>query len=196
MTDVDGQSLWRSVYTSGEGWSKPEPFAGHLSARGAALAAVDGTLHCAHKGQGEPGVEAPVMWTSFTPASVQPFVKALEAAAKPLPEKASEAEAAEREKKIQAASEALATTRKWSPDTETGVSSKLPPALVNDGGTLRLIHQVYRTNYPYYELKEVFLGSKDGAAVWSAPPNGLKYSASWPAAAAFQGTTHLVCQDR
>ncbi|MYS80776.1 hypothetical protein [Embleya scabrispora] len=88
---------------------------------------MDGTVYCAHKGKGEPGIEAPLMWTPFTPAAVQPFVKALETAAEPLPENASEAEAAEREKGIRAASEALAAARKWRPDTAIGVDSPLPP---------------------------------------------------------------------
>ncbi|WP_159028305.1 hypothetical protein [Kitasatospora sp. MY 5-36] len=156
---MNRQSLWWAVYTSGEGWSKPEPFADHLSARGAALAEVDGTVYCAHKGGGAPGFETPVMWTSFTPASVEPFVA---------PE--------------------------WSPDAEVGVSSKLPPALVNDGGTLRLVHQVtVRDNGPHDELREVVLGVKGGAPAWSAPSGALKYRGSWPAAAAFDGKAHVVC---
>ncbi|MYS80775.1 hypothetical protein [Embleya scabrispora] len=66
---------------------------------------------------------------------------------------------------------------------------------MNDGGTLRLVYRAFTTAHPNYELREAVLGSKDGAPVWSAAPNAMKASATWPAAAAFRGTTHVVAQN-
>ncbi|MFD9420598.1 hypothetical protein ACFWC9_38840 [Streptomyces goshikiensis] len=84
----DDQNRRRAIYTTDGGWSPAVAFADHLSIAAPALAEVDGTLYCAHRGarQGDKR-QLPVRWTSFSPASVQPYVDALDEANKSLPEK-------------------------------------------------------------------------------------------------------------
>ncbi|MFJ9080329.1 hypothetical protein ACIRO3_34610 [Streptomyces sp. NPDC102278] len=193
-----GESLWRAVFTSGDGWSPAEPFADHISQRSPALAEVNGTLYCAHQGGlGESGSSiAPVRWTSFTPSSVQPFVQALDKATTALPKNASEEDTAQREKNIRAAAEALAAARKWTKDTPTGVSSQYDCVLVNDNGTLRLIHTHTVTgSNPYTVVQEMVLGTKDGAPVWAEPAQKpLKFRDGDEAGAAvLNGTVHVLC---
>ncbi|MGW7458124.1 hypothetical protein [Streptomyces sp. NPDC054797] len=63
--------------------------ADHVSAAAPALAEVRGILYCAHGGGVEESEDQPpVRRTSFTPSATQPFVAALEAAGKALPEDA------------------------------------------------------------------------------------------------------------
>ncbi|MGW1641557.1 hypothetical protein [Streptomyces lavendulae] len=163
----DDQNLWRARYTAEEGWSPGAVFADHLSVAAPALAEVNGTLYCAHRGARQQGKQQlPLRWTSFTPADALPFVAALEKASKALPEGATEEQAAQRKKNIKAAAEALERARKWrrdayavtadSPlrgfvdelsqeeldnfhDAGSVLRSAETPALVNDNGTLRMV---------------------------------------------------------
>ncbi|MFJ5863810.1 hypothetical protein ACIQEY_05225 [Streptomyces parvus] len=205
MTDTEeqqnDQNLWRAVYTSAQGWSQGTVFAGHLSRSTPALAEVAGTLYCAHLSQEEEQDEeaeeytddAEMRWTSFTPARVKTFVVALEKAAEPLPEKASEQDKRQREARIKAASEALTEARRWAPDVAAGFTSQHPPALIDDNGTLRMIHT--HTRGDNTTLWEREFSGKDGKGAWSEPLN--KLGAKWraPALAVFEGSVHLVCMD-
>ncbi|MFI5765989.1 hypothetical protein [Streptomyces sp. NPDC051563] len=208
MTDTstpqeDDQNLWRALYTADGGWSPAVAFADHLSFAAPALAEVDGTLYCVHRGareEGEGGKVLPVRWTSFTPASVQPYVTALSKAAEPLPKEATEEQTAAWQAKVAAAAEALEQARKWTPDAYVhGAESIETPALVNDGGTLRM---VFTTPGGYYgdgepQLHETVAVVEDGEAGWSRPePVTPGYGAALaPALAVLDGAVHLVYVD-
>ncbi|WP_431040420.1 hypothetical protein [Streptomyces sp. P9-1] len=176
-------------------------FADHLSVAAPALAEVGGTLYCVHRGAREGEEEQlPVRWTSFTPASAQPFIAALEKASKPLPEGASDEKVEERRKAVQAAADALATARKWSPDADaSSLFSGETPALVNDNGTLP--RMVYTSFGGYYDpgssaLWETYLERGKGAGHWTRPKRIGGHYDGWhgvaPALASYNGAVHLM----
>ncbi|MET8756217.1 hypothetical protein ABZW32_39950, partial [Streptomyces sp. NPDC004667] len=198
---VDDQNLWRAVFTSEKGWSPGVGFADHLSIAAPALAEVDGTLYCVHRGarDGEEK-QQPINWTSFTPATLKPYVTALEEARTPLPEDATEEQVAQWQKNVQAAADALAAARRWTPDARVGwIRSTEAPALVNDGGTLRMVFTNAEPDYDttYLSLAEVEL-KRDGDKVrWGQPvaieADRMSGSASFaPALAVFNGQVHLL----
>ncbi|MET8686155.1 hypothetical protein ABZV77_18250 [Streptomyces sp. NPDC004732] len=115
----DDQNLWRAVYTADRGWGEGTAFAEHLSVAAPALAEVDGTLCCVHRGarQGQ-RKRLPVMWTWFTPAATLPFVTALEEARAALPEGAGDEEKERQQEAVTAAAGALDAARKWHPDMQ------------------------------------------------------------------------------
>ncbi|MFB7257943.1 hypothetical protein [Streptomyces nojiriensis] len=194
----DDQNLWRARYTAEEGWGPGVVFADHLSVAAPALAVVDGTLYCAHRGARREGKQQlPLRWTSFTPAAAQPFVAALEKASKALPEGATEEQAEQRKKGIKAAAEALEQARKWRRDayaltTESHLGgfvdemseesldyldrgnvlrSAETPALVDDNGTLRMVFTSSGgdDDADYSKLFETHLATKDGEPAWAVP---------------------------
>ncbi|WP_328786427.1 MULTISPECIES: hypothetical protein [unclassified Streptomyces] len=126
---------------------------------------MNGALYCAHRGaRKEDNNQLPLRWTSFTPAASKPFIAALEKAAKPPAEGATEEQEAQRQKDIRGAAEALEQARKRTPDIPAGVfegtttfgsfdAERLDriaevhgfprvekPALVDDNGTLRMVY--------------------------------------------------------
>ncbi|MEV7418485.1 hypothetical protein [Streptomyces sp. NPDC089919] len=200
----DDQNLWRAMYTPDGGWSPGVAFADHLSFAAPALAEVAGTLYCVHRGareEGEGGKVLPVRWTSFTPASLRPLVAALDEAAAALPKDATEEQTAAWQTKVQAAAEALEAARRWTPDAYSyGIASFETPAVVNDGGTLRM---VFTGSDSWYgderstQLYETQLRVKEGDADWDEPrpldqPGGVALA---PALAVLDGTVHLVHMD-
>ncbi|KIF03383.1 hypothetical protein PL81_24610 [Streptomyces sp. RSD-27] len=214
----DDQNLWRAMYTAEDGWSPAVAFADHLSVAAPALAEAGGTIHCLHRGHREEsfgGKVQPVRWTSFTPASVQPYVTALDEAAQPLPKDASEEQTVAWQAKVQAAAEALEAARKWTPDTwAQGIWSAETPALVNDAGTLRMVFtrtdgwgdanggtpQLYESELTLEDDEAEFPLEDDEAerpqddkAKWSRSyPISYGEGALAPALAVLDGKVHLV----
>ncbi|MEU7579932.1 hypothetical protein AB0B50_20290 [Streptomyces sp. NPDC041068] len=198
----DDQNLWRALYTADGGWSPGVAFADHLSIAAPALAEVDGTLYCAHRGarQGEEKT-LPLRWTSFTPASTAPYVTALEQARKPLPDGATEAQTEEWHTELRAASDALTQALKWTPDADAGwIRSAETPALVNDNGTLRMVFTQIRQygNQIQSSLWETHLEIREGGSRW-VRPTAIKMASSeygqlpfGPALAVFNGAVHLL----
>ncbi|MFJ9642970.1 hypothetical protein [Streptomyces sp. NPDC101206] len=165
----DDQSLWRAMFTPGDGWSPGVAFAGHLSAAAPALAEVNGVFYCIHRGarknpedgmRSSSSADIPVLWTSFDPAVAQPYLAARDKAATPLPSGASEAEQARWQEQLAAASAALDEVRRWTPDSPVvpgrvdkrkayssyegdrfaeAVESFETPAIIADGDILRMI---------------------------------------------------------
>ncbi|MFJ4321302.1 hypothetical protein ACIP46_39480 [Streptomyces lavendulae] len=208
MTDTakpkeDDQNLWRALYTTDGGWSPAVAFADHLSFAAPVLSEVDGTIYCVHRGAREEGggeKVLPVRWTSFTPASVRPYETALdEAAAEPLPKDATEQQTAAWQAKVQAAADALDQARKWTPDAYIDdVESAETPALVNDGGTLRMVFTGTDGYYTHGDprLFETELSLVDGEAEWSRPKPVTGYgTALAPALAVLDGKVHLLYVD-
>ncbi|MFE5562899.1 hypothetical protein [Streptomyces sp. NPDC056544] len=198
----DDQNLWRAVYTPERGWFPRVAFADHLSIAAPALAEVDGTLYCAHRGarQGQKK-QLPLRWTSFTPASVQPFVAALEKVRRPLPEDAADAQRQKWQSDVTAATEALAQARKWAPDRHAdGIASSETPALVNDNGTLRMVFTRLGSADGAgrrSSLWETHLDDAGGKPTW-APPKRILFAGSCPLApglAVFNGAVHLAYVD-
>ncbi|MFI5868216.1 hypothetical protein [Streptomyces sp. NPDC051546] len=139
----DDQNLWRSVYAGPEhGWSPDVAFADHLSIAAPALADMDGTLVCLHRGaRQEEKKYLPLRWTSYDPAASKPFADKIAA----LGEQQAGVDDAEAFDKafaeFQQASEALEQSRKWVPDADVaGQSSYETPALAFHNGVL---HAVY-----------------------------------------------------
>ncbi|MDI3409450.1 hypothetical protein [Streptomyces cavernicola] len=202
----DDQNLWRAMYTAEHGWSPGVAFADHLSIAAPALAEVDGTLYCAHRGARQGGrKQLPLRWTSFTPSSVRPFVAALEKASAPLPEDATAEQQAKRQQDVEAAADALAQARKWAPDAYADfIHTSETPALVNDHGTLRMVFTQLGT-YGYYDdedgnrssLWETHLELSDGEARWAEPTEIPTWGqmALAPGLAVFNGAVHLVYVD-
>ncbi|MEU8776569.1 hypothetical protein [Streptomyces sp. NPDC048606] len=206
----DDQNLWRAVYTADRGWSEGTAFADHLSVAAPALAEVNGTLYCAHRGarQGREK-QLPLRWTSFTPASLKPFADALEQARVPLPEGASEPEQQKWQETVTAAAEALDEARKWTPDAYVNwLHSSETPALVNDNGTVRMVftgveamdddHSEYSDQKVWAtSLWETRLDHVDGSPKW-AEPRRISVDSQMPLApglAVFNGAVHLVFVD-
>ncbi|MGW5068987.1 hypothetical protein ACWEQJ_23205 [Streptomyces cyaneofuscatus] len=192
MTDAaeqkkeDDDSLWRAVYTSGKGWSDGTVFADHHSVGSPALALVDGTLYCAHLDSSRAA-----LWTAFSPAQVQPFIEVVEKAGKPLPKGASEQDKAQRDTRIKAAADALTAARKWTPDTKAGFTTELTPVLVDDNGTLRMLHD--HISGGTTSLWEREFAGKDGKGAWSGPVDKIGANWSAQAVAVFNDAVHLVC---
>ncbi|MFD4137131.1 hypothetical protein [Streptomyces goshikiensis] len=194
----DDQNLRRAIYTTDGGWSPAVAFADHLSIAAPALAEVDGTLYGAHRGarQGDKR-QLPVRWTSFSPASVQPYVDALDEANKSLPEKATDGQTEQWQKKLKAAADA----REWAPDQNADrIESAETPALVNDNGTLRMVFTWLdqdRRQVAPSSLWETYLTQVGGKPAWARPckieaATGMPLA---PARAVFNDTVHLVYAD-
>ncbi|MFD9454166.1 hypothetical protein ACFWBC_13895 [Streptomyces sp. NPDC059985] len=195
----DDQNLWRSVYTT-DGWSPDVAFADHLSVGAPALAEVNGTLYCAHRGARQEGETVlPVQWTSFTPAATHRYVSALEEAGRPLPGNASQEAVAEREARIQAAAAALGQAQKWTPDASVFMADSLEtPAIVNDNGTLRMVFSARGGRGDgFWELYEAELDTTADTPEWTQPRfvEGAFNSGNVcvaPALAVFDGALHLA----
>lgn len=228
----DDQNLWRARYTTEEGWGPAVAFADHLSVAAPALAEVEGTLYCAHRGARQEDEQQPLRWTAFEPAATLPLVAALEEASKPLPEGATAEQEAQRQKDIRAAADALDEARKWTPDAVAGkeqVSEEVwerweeevrklkgeerrrfhlwmhrvrsfpqnflsaeTPALVNDGGTLRMVF-THINEFDQPALSETHREAREGKVHWVSPTS-LRLSGKLlaPALAVFNGAVHLL----
>lgn len=199
----DDQNLWRAMYTTEKGWSEGVAFADHLSFAAPALAEVGGTLYCVHRGarqEGEGQKHLPVRWTSFTPASVQPFLTALDKAARPLPQGATAEQTAAWQAKLEAAAKAVEAARKWTPDAYAyDCASTETPALVNDGGTLRMVFTSAEEHFGGWSthLYETELIIENGSVFWGRPKEVSEGHGALlaPALAVFNGTVHLLCVD-
>ncbi|MFD9822591.1 hypothetical protein [Streptomyces violascens] len=198
----DDQNLWRAMYTTADGWSPGVAFADHLSVAAPALAEVDGTLYCVHRGAHEEAETfLPINWTSFTPASTQPFVTALEEASKPLPEGASDEQKTQWQKTRKDASDALDQARRWTPDEPIErCRSSETPAIVNDHGKLRMIFAQRGKSHGLIQsqLVEARLERWNGKLRWGSPmgiglPDARLPLA--PALAVFNEKVHLVYAD-
>ncbi|MFB6514937.1 hypothetical protein ACFCW4_31140 [Streptomyces virginiae] len=200
----DDQNLWRSVYTAEGGWSTGVVFADHLSAGAPALAEVNGTLYCVHRGAREEGEALlPVRWASFTPAAAAPYVAALEKASEPPAEGASQEAVAAWEVKVQAAGAALDRARRWTPDAEVeGAHSKETPAVVDDNGTLRMVFSFGvgilsgGVDVAPQKLYETELDTTGDTPVWTdaREVSSDPFSVA-PALAVFKGQVHLLHLD-
>ncbi|MFE3186443.1 hypothetical protein ACFXKR_37140 [Streptomyces violascens] len=211
LDQEDDQNLWRAMYTAaadgGGGWSEGVMFANHRSIAAPALAEVNGSLYCAHRGGGLVK-QLPLRWTSFDPATVLPFAAALEKARAALPEGATEQQGQERQAAIEAATEALEAADKWARDADvSSFQSCETPALVNDNGTLRMVftHAVLGRSsardgsLAVHEtaLYETSLDTSGDRPRWKparqVPTDGALPVA--PGLAVFNGAVHLVYVD-
>ncbi|MFK0223730.1 hypothetical protein ACIQWN_36785 [Streptomyces vinaceus] len=214
----DDQNLWRSVFTTAGGWSADVAFADHLSAGAPALARVDDVVVCVHRGAREQGKQVlPMRWTWHRPGAMKPLLEKVDTLSRPLPEGASDAEAAARQSELAAAVDAVDAARRWAPDTDlvvhgdTTVHAWGTPALaVLDGFVYCVYAKVERqwsTTYPQLELLALGrsetggpgnLGTEhaaDQGAVWQPVHAELPENAVSPALAVHEGKLHLVWVD-
>ncbi|MGW4162228.1 hypothetical protein [Streptomyces sp. NPDC004788] len=107
-----------AVYVAEEYWGSPTRFDRHFSAAAPALAEVDGTWYCLHRGgEFDEDLEL-LLWTSFTPQSLQPFIEALDKASEPLSEDATDEQKRQQYvESVEAAQRALGAAGEWKTDT-------------------------------------------------------------------------------
>lgn len=163
------QSLWRSTYTTAEGWSKDDVLPDHKSAAAPALAQNGDKLLCVRRGARQ-GVEknVPLLWSSRTPVDVdRPLAKATAVAG---------------------------AAHRWTPDADLGngnLAFHTPAVAAHEGS-------VYAVYYRFWDDGRGGLGTtcRPAGGPWKEARRHGDLPAlgpgRWPGLAVYQGRLHLV----
>ncbi|MER7948916.1 hypothetical protein ABTY59_16160 [Streptomyces sp. NPDC096079] len=187
------QDLWRSTYTTAEGWSRDGVFSGHRSAAAPALAQNGATLFCVHRGARQ-GVarNVPLRWTSHTAVDVKGLLAEVDEVKARYREGLPAADRASLDADLSRTTAAVDAARRWTPDADLdhGNLAFHTPAVAAYAGSVHAVH------HRFWDDGRGALGTTRRPA--DGPWEEVRRQGDdhgpgrWPGLAVFRGRLHLV----
>ncbi|MGW6389080.1 hypothetical protein ACWFR1_00950 [Streptomyces sp. NPDC055103] len=188
------QDLWRSTYTTAEGWSRDGVFSGHRSAAAPALAQNGDSLLCVHRGARQ-GVarNIPLRWTSHTPVDVKGLLAAVDEVKGHYRASLSAADRASLDVDLARTTAAVDAARRWTPDADLGngnLAFHTPAVAAYEGS-------VYAVYHRFWDDGRGALGTarRPAGGPWEEVRKQDDHGhgpGRWPGLAVYRGRLHLV----